>query len=311
MKRMLWAMVLTVACCCVVGNTWAASLTSIKVGYTNTASFMGLFIAKNEGIFARYGLDVEPVMVALNPTIPSALVGGSIQIGGVTPSVMLQAVDAGIDIVVVGGAAVNDIHNATGGVLARNGVRIVTAKDFEGKRVGVPGIGAYMHTLFRRWLVEQGANDKKVNFVEVPLAQGSDILRAGNVDAVLLSEPFYSRVISAKSGYLVARYLTQMPDNLFSMYYSSERSWALKNAAVLKAFRAALEEAKSFLNKDPVKSRAILSQTMKLPADVANTMVLPKLLVTVPPSDVRYWADTLLAQGMIRKNPDVNKLVIN
>jgi NitT/TauT family transport system substrate-binding protein len=288
-----------------------ASATRINVGYTNTASFLGLFVAKHEGMFSKRGLDVNPVLIALNPTVPSALVGGSIQIGGATPSVMLAAVDAGIDVVAVGGAAVNDIHHATGGVLARTGVAIATPKDFEGRRVGVPGIGAYMHVLFRRWLTERGADDKAVNFVEVPLAQGSDILKAGNVDAILVGEPFYSRVLAAKTGYLVARYLADMPDGLLSMYYASNRAWAEQNPKVLESFRQALEEAAQFVASNPDKARAIMGEAMKLPPDVVATMVLPTFEVRVPESDVRYWAETLLSQGLIRKLPDTHKLVVD
>jgi NitT/TauT family transport system substrate-binding protein len=290
----------------------AVDLTPLRIGYTNTVSFTGLFIAKDQGLFAKHGLDVNLVLLALNSTIPAALVGGSVQIGGTNAPVLLQAVGGGLDIVIVAGCAVNDIRNKDGaGVVARTGVPIKSAKDFEGKRVGVPGIGAYMHLLFRRWLVEHGANDKKVNFVEVPFAQASDILKSGNVDAILLGDPFYSRVIKAKTGYLVAPYLTEMPDGLFSIYYSATREWAKNNAPAIKAFRDALAEANVFLAHDPVKSRQILAKATRLPPDVVAAVMLPTLKLAVPESDVNFWGDTLLAQGILRARPDAAKLVIH
>jgi NitT/TauT family transport system substrate-binding protein len=303
-----WAGVFALAALC----AHAGELTPIRVGYTNTVSFTGLFIAKDQGLFAKRGLDVNLVLLALNSTIPAALVGGSVQIGGTNAPVLLQAVGGGLDIVIVAGCAVNDIRNKDGaGVVARTGVQIKTAKDFEGKRVGVPGIGAYMHLLFRRWLVEHGANDKKVNFVEVPFAQASDILKSGNVDAILLGDPFYSRVIKARTGYLVAPYLTEMPDGLFSIYYSATREWAKSNAPAIKAFRDALAEANVFLAHDPDKSRQILAKATRLPPDVVASVMLPTLKLTVPESDVNYWSDTLLAQGVLRARPDAAKLVIH
>jgi NitT/TauT family transport system substrate-binding protein len=288
----------------------AAELTPIRVGYTNTVSFTGLFIAKDQGLFAKHGLDVNLVLLALNSTIPAALVGGSVQIGGTNAPVLLQAVGGGLDIVIVAGCAVNDIRNKDGaGVVARTGVQIKSAKDFEGKRVGVPGIGAYMHLLFRRWLVEHGANDKKVNFVEVPFAQASDILKSGNVDAILLGDPFYSRVIKARTGYLVSPYLTEMPDGLFSIYYSATREWSKNNAPAIKAFRDALADANVFLLREPEKSRQILARATRLPPDVVASVMLPTLKLAVPESDVNYWIDTLLTQGILRTRPDAAKLV--
>ena len=289
----------------------ANSSPPINIGYTNTISFTGLFIAKDQGMFAKRGLDVNLVLISLNSTIPSALVGGSIEIGGTTPPVLLQAVQGGLDIVIIAGGAVNDVRNKDfGGVVARVGSTIKTAKDFEGKRVGVPGIGAYMHVLFRRWLVEHGADDKKVNFVEVPLAQGSDILKSGNVDAVLVGEPFYNRIIKAKTGYLVAAYFTEMPDGLFAIYFSSNREWAKRNSAQIKAFRDALAEASVFLAREPAISRQILGKATRLPPDVVASVALPTLKLSVPVSDVKYWSDTLFAQGIIRTRPDPAALVV-
>ena len=311
MKRLI-ALIAAAGLLAFAGAAAAQTPTKIKVGYTNTTGFAGLFVAKEEGMFAKRGLDVDLVLIALNSTIPSALQGDSIQIGGPTPSVLLQAVEGGLDIVTIAGCSVNDTSQKEGGgVVARTGVDIKGAKDFEGKRVGVPGLGAYMHVLFRRWLVDKGADDKKVNFVEVPFAQGSDILKAGNVDALLTGDPFYSRIVQSKTGYLVSPYLSEMPDNLFSIYFASTRSWADKNAPAVKAFREALVEANELLQKNPARVREIVGKTMKLPPDAVAAIALPKLKIDVPVSDVKYWIDTLADQGVTKTRPDAGKLVLS
>jgi NitT/TauT family transport system substrate-binding protein len=283
----------------------------VRVGYTNTASFAGLFIAKDQGMFAKHGVDVELMPLALNSIIPSALAGGSIEIGGSTPSVFLQAVDGGIDLVEVAGGAANDVRNKnSAGVLARTGADIRLPKDFEGKRVGVPGLGANLHILFVRWLTEKGVDLKKINFVEVPLAQASDILRTGNVDAVLATEPFFSRIVKAGTGHLVAPYLTEMPDGLFIIYYIAKRDWALHNSEALKAFRAALAEGAQFMDNNPAKSHEILARATHLPIDVVSTTVLPRLDLNVAVSDLDFWSSTLVTQGIIKHRADAAKLMI-
>jgi NitT/TauT family transport system substrate-binding protein len=314
MQRLLAIIWAAVSLCVGFGNVAARAQTPtrISVGYTNSVSFIGLFIAQDQGMFAKRGLDVTPVLIALNSTIPSALVGGSIQIGGTTPPVLLQAVEGGLDVVVIAGGAVNDVRNTDGaGVVARIGTGIKSPRDFEGRRVGVPGLGAYMHVMFRRWLTEHGADYKKVNFVEVPLAQAGDILKSGNVDAVLVGEPFYSRIVRARTGYLVAPYFVEMPDSLFAIYYSSNTDWAKRNPAAIKAFREALAEASAYLAAKPALSRQILGRATRLPPDVVESVVLPTLKLTVPPSDLRWWAETLQSQGMIKAMPNTDRLVIN
>jgi NitT/TauT family transport system substrate-binding protein len=284
------------------------SATTIHIGYTNVSGYTGMFIAKDQGMFSKRGLDVEPVLIALNSTMPAALVGGSLQIAGPTPPVFLQAVEGSLDIVIIAGCSVNDTSQSGQGVVARPGVVIKTAKDFEGKRVGVPGIGSYMHVMFRRWLTDKGVDDTKVSFVEVPFAQGGDVLRSGNIDAMLTTDPYYSRILRANTGYLVAHYLMEMPDGLFSVFYASNRQWAEKNAVAIKAFREALEEANVFLAKYPEKAREILAEALKLPKDAS--IVIPKLKVAVQPSDVKYWIDTLAMQGITKTHPNPATLLV-
>ena len=290
----------------------AAAPVRVNVGYTNTISCAGLFIAADQGFFARRGLAVNLVLIALNSTIPAALVGGSVQIGAATPPVLLQAVDGGLDLVAVAGGAVNDVHSKGGPiVVARPGVPIKSAADFVGRRVGVPGIGANMHVLFRRWLALHGVDDRKVNFVEVPMAQAGDILRSGNVDAVLTNDPWSQRILRSGTGVMVAPYYTEMPDGLFAIYYASMRDWAAGNPATIKAFRDALQEAAEFLSREPEKARQIVGKITRLPPDAVASMALPTLRVTVPGGDLKYWADIMRAQGSIRSRPDSARLVIN
>ena len=124
---------------------WCAGIAvaqPIQVGYTASADFFPLFIAREEGFFAKRGLDVEPVLLTLNSVIPQALMANSLQIGGATPSVFLQAVDGGIDLVAIAGDTVTGptVKKNTG-VLARPEVAIRRPQDFIGRTVGVPGSG--------------------------------------------------------------------------------------------------------------------------------------------------------------------------
>jgi NitT/TauT family transport system substrate-binding protein len=288
----------------------AQTLTTLRVGYSNVSGFAGLFIAKDQGMFARHGILVDPVLIALNSTMPAALVGGSLQIAGPTPPVFVQAVEGGLDLVVIAGCSVNDTTQPGQGVIARPGVIIKTAKDFEGKRVGVPGLGSYMHVMFRRWLTDKGADDKKVNFVEIPFAQGGDVLRAGNVDAIISTDPYYSRVLDAKQGTLVVRYLMEMPDGVFSIFYAANRDWATHNPTLIKGFRESLDEANAYLAKEPVKSRDILARAMRLPPDAMASIVIPKLKTVLRPADLTYWIDALAAQGITKGHPNAANLIL-
>ena len=160
---------------------FAQSNTKIVFGYTAVTDFASVFVAAENGYFKKRGLDVELKFIPINSTIPAAVQADSLQIGGPTPSVYLQSVDGGLDHVVVAGAGVTSKTITGFGLVAKAGSGIRTAKDCVGKKIGVPGLGAFLHVTFRGWLKTQGVDFKTVNFVEASFPQHGDLLRGGSV----------------------------------------------------------------------------------------------------------------------------------
>lgn len=175
----------------------AQAQTKITVGYVPIPDLMPLYIAKEQGFFDKRGLDVTLQTIPINPNIPPALQSDSIQIGTVTPSVLMQAADSGLALKVVAGGSVLTADGKTPSILVRKGVEIKSPQDFVGKRVGVAGFGATLHVLFRKWLSDKGVDAKKVNFVEVALPQTLDVMRGGSIDATVPAEPFGTRIVQA------------------------------------------------------------------------------------------------------------------
>ena len=152
----------------------ALAQTKITIGCTATSDCASAMVAVDQGLFAKHGLDARMILIGINSNIPAAILSDSIQIGGPTESVFLQAVDGGLDLVAVDGASRMDpISNQAIAAFARNGTNLKEPKDFVGKKVGAPGIGAFLQVLFVKWLVEKGVDPKSVNFVEVTLDRKS------------------------------------------------------------------------------------------------------------------------------------------
>src|SRR5271167_2547648 len=94
----------------------------LKVACTATSDCASAMVARDEGIFAKHGLDVDMTLIGINTNIPPAIVSDSIQIGGPTEPVFLQAVDGGLDLVAIAGASAMDpVGNSGIAVMTRNG----------------------------------------------------------------------------------------------------------------------------------------------------------------------------------------------
>jgi NitT/TauT family transport system substrate-binding protein len=283
----------------------------LQIGCTATSDCASAMVAVDEGIFKKNGLDAEMILIAINSNIPAALVSNSIQIGGPTATTFLQAADGGLDIVAIEGASVmNPSSNSSLGAFVRNGVDIKEPKDFVGKKVGAPGIGAFLQVLFIKWLIEKGVDPKSVNFVEVTFPTMADIIKSGGVDAVLTAEPFITRMTNAGLGTVAARYGADLARTEPIIFYAASRDWADKNPEIVKKFRASIVESAAIVNSDRDKASAAISKFTKQPIELVKATPPNKSEPALKASELSWWIDIMASQKMLQSKLDLNKLIL-
>lgn len=290
---------------------WAKGTVKIAYGYTAVVDFATVFIAVEQGHFRQRGLEVEPKFIPLNSTIPAALQADSLQVGGPTPSVFLQAVDGGLDLMVVAGAGVTSKSSTGVGFVARAGSGIRTAADCVGRKIGVPGLGAFLHVSFRGWLKSEGVDPKKVQFIEAAFPQHVDLLRGGSLDGVVTADPFMARATETGVGYVASYYATFMPEGQPLIVHAARRDWLERHPAAGHAFREAVKEAAAFLQqpRNDAAVRTAIGKYIKLPPPVlAKAQIAPPGPV-VTPAQLSYWVGLMKDQEMLKGTPDVNRLI--
>jgi NitT/TauT family transport system substrate-binding protein len=289
-----------------------AQSTKVLFGYTAVTDFTSVFVAAEEGFFKKRNLDVELKFIPLNSTIPSAIQSDSLQIGGPTPSVYLQSVDGGLDHVVVAGGGITSKSVTGFGLVAKAGSGIKTAQDCVGKKVGVPGLGAFLHVTFRAWLKQNGVDYRKVNFIEASFPQHGDMLRGGSIDAVVTADPFMSRIVDSGAGYVASYYSTFLPEGNHTIIYTAKREWVKSNAASVKAFREAVIEGASFMQnpKNNDKVRAAIGKYIKLPPEVLAKMQISPPGPVVSEKQLNYWIALMKDQEMLKGTPNVAQLLV-
>ena len=289
----------------------AQAQTRIQIGCTATSDCASAMIAVDEGIFRKHGLDVEMVLIGINSNIPAAIISGSIQIGGPTSTTFLQAADGGLDLVAVSGASVmNRVSNQAIAAFVRNGVSITEPKDFVGKKVGAPGLGAFLHVLFVKWLVEKGVDPKAVNFVEVTFPTMADIIKSGGVDAVLTAEPFVTRMTNAAIGTVGVRYAAELARTEPIIFYAAARDWAETNPDTVKKFRDAIAEAAPIVNSDRDKASASIAKFTKQPLELVKANPPNQSEPGLKAEQLAWWIEVMSSQKMLQSKLDLTKLIL-
>ena len=289
----------------------AADPIKIKIACTATSDCASAMIATYDGIFAKHGLDADMTLIGINTNIPPAIASNSIQIGGPTSTVFLQAVDGGLDLVAISGASAMDQAEANLiAVVQKPGLTMTKPADFVGKKIGVPGIGAFLHVLFRKWLSEGGVDPTKVNYVEVTFPNQSDALKSGALDAVVSVEPFVSRIVGVGAGSVAARYAADLKRTDPIIAYAASRAWAEKNPEAVKAFRAAIEESAKIVNADHAKAAEAQARFTHMNIDLVKKNPPSLSKPDLKADDFSWWLEVMKQQGMLQGEVDKAKLVL-
>jgi NitT/TauT family transport system substrate-binding protein len=295
----------------IAGGDGARAQHRIKIGCTATTDCSSAMVAADQGLFRKHGVEAEMILIGINSNIPAALLSNSIQVGGPTASVFLQAADGGLPLVAVSGAStMSPGTNPAVAAVVRNGLTLSKPADFVGRKVGAPGLGAYLHVLFVKWLMDNGVDPTKVNFVEVTFPTMPDILRSGAVDAVLAGEPTVSRMIANGVGTIGARYVAELARTDPIILYAASGDWAGRNPQAVAAFRAAIREAAPVVNADDAKAtQSIAAFTKQDPALVRSA---PRAVSepALAPKDLAWWVEVMKQQKLLQGTPKLEALVL-
>jgi NitT/TauT family transport system substrate-binding protein len=147
-------------------NTASSSPTAeppvkVTVSYDGTPNDMPLFIARDQGIFAKHGVDATLVPIA-GPTSVAAVLSGQVQVGHSGGSEVIGAAIQG------GDAKIVAVQSPVFPFLFMVQPSIKTPADLKGKKVGVSTPGGAADTALRIVLPKLGLQpDKDVTFISM------------------------------------------------------------------------------------------------------------------------------------------------
>jgi len=283
---------------CLFGAT-TAHAEKIILGYTGVNEYMAAFVAEDQGMFARHGLDVQLQLMPNGGVIPGGLISGSLQVGGITIPLLLQAAAGGLDLGIVANGSVTEKTNPDGSVVARTGSNIHAPGDFIGKRVAVSAVKSLYHVMFRQYLQDEGVNPDSINFVEIPFSQMADVLKAGQVDAATTTEPFIGRLKAAGIAYEVVPFTAHFPNGTVSNLYAAEKGWAAAHPKDVAGLRAALSEAVAYIPDHRAECEAAEAHWLKLSPETVKALPFSNYTVDISPAQINAWNKMALTQHLI------------
>ena len=187
---MLIAVVSTVG---VPGSPLSAQ-TKITIGYAAVSPrTTPLYIAQEQGMFAKYGLDAKIVLFRGAPTLVASLVSGEMEVGYTGGTSVVGAAGQGNYLRILSSISSSLTHT----IIAHPGIKRV--EELRGKRFGIQNMGSstWMHTMLA--LEHVGLEPKRDNINILSIGDSvliGQALEAGRVDAAVLDGALVRRLRS-------------------------------------------------------------------------------------------------------------------
>ena len=288
----------------------------IKSSYGNvTPANLAPFMAKELGLFEKYGLDVELTLIDGGTPSAAALVAGQTQIGNFGGTEAMSGVIGGSDMVVVA----LFVPVTPWQLLAKSDYK--SPADLKGKVIGVASQGGSAYVAALTALGKLGLDPQKDVNIQ---AFGS----VANLTAAMIGGAAYAGPgHPPDTAKLLANGFKPIVDLAAEKILATDnctivlRSWAEKNPKAVQAYVDAEIEAIAIAKKDKTKTIPILGKLLKLdPAkaddaaalsqtyDFYVTQIFP-LYPHATPAPFNFTKDTLVQTNAKAKDLDVTKVI--
>lgn len=282
---------------------------TLRVASNSNATALPFWVAQDQGIFEKHGLDVEYKKIENVATLPQAL-GNSFDIVLSTPTLAISSTAQGIPMVEVAGSSVDSDANPASFLMVRKDSGITNVNQLGGKTLGVLNETGTLHIATLYWLKKAGVDPKTVKVVQVDGPSQADQLRSGRIDAVETVTPFSGQIESIGGVNLGTPYRS-MANEITPIYWASRKDWAAANDDKIKRFRAALDEAQQYIAANDGQARKVLQEQLGYSDAVVSSLKLPTFDTAVRGQDVALWLDAMRTATGFSGNVDPAGLVHN
>jgi len=248
-----------------------------------------MYVAEQEGLFAKHDISIEFIPVASAPERDQILQAGQ---ADATVNEILSDMffnKSGIQMQVVRYAHMASPNAGHFFILASAKSGILTVEGLKGVEIGISE-GTIIEYVTDRLLQAQGFSSDEIKTLAVPkMPDRMALLSSGELMAGMLPDPLAA--LSVQQGAVIILDDTQHP-SFGASVISFSKKFIDQNPTSVKGFLAAIEEATTMVNLDPEKYANLLSEKQLVPDPLLGTYVVPPFPTAGITSETE-WIDAL------------------
>ncbi|WP_170231365.1 ABC transporter substrate-binding protein [Pseudonocardia kunmingensis] len=273
------------------GGGGGAEAGTLRVASNSNLTALPFWVAQEQGLFEKHGLQIEYTKIENVATLPQAL-GTSFDIVLSTPTLAISSTAQGIPMVEVAGSSVDTEANPSNFLMVAKDSGITDVTQLPGKTIGVLNETGTLHVATLYWLQKSGVDPKSVKIVQVDGPSQADQLRSGRVDAVETVTPFSGQIESVGGVSLGTPYRS-MALEISPIYWASREDWADGHDADIDKFVAALDEAQQYIAANDGAARDVLQDQTGYSDEIVASIPFPTYNTDVRQQDVALWLEAM------------------
>src|SRR6266576_154238 len=257
MKHRFWqigAAVLSVF----LSSSIALAQNPVRINWTAvTGAQSGMFMAQQEKLFKKYGLDVELLHIPSSSRGIQAILAGEIAFSFMDGSNEAQANLKGANLALVAGATNRMVFS----LMSKPEIKRIA--DLKGKKIGITRVGSSTHTSALYALGSAGL--KPSDYQILPLMEVPNIftaLAAGQIDAGVMSPPTNAR--AKKSGFVELMNVAKEGPEFVSVAVGTSRTYIKANEDIVRRVVRAYGEGVQIFKTNKAAALKMIQNQLKV-----------------------------------------------
>ena len=284
------------------------ALVPVRIGAMPIESAGEAFYGSELGFFKKAGLDPDIRSMFNAGALVSAALSGAIEFVPTNCVTMAQAYAKGLPLYFIAPGAIYSDKEPTTELAVATDSPYQTAKDLNGKKIGVLTLGGFLQVAMQNWLDQNGGDSRSVTFFELPTSEIVAALTAKRIDAGGLPEPYRSMAAKKTEVRLIGAPYSSVGKTLMLSAWVASKPWVDANAATVRKFIAAIRDSAAWANANHVASAAILAKNTRIPQNVIESMRRDLFATKTDAATLQPIIDVCAKYGLIRRRFNASDL---
>ena len=266
-------------CGCVAGTSAVggaqAAPVHVRVGTTLADDIQSVLYAQRSGAYRRAGIDVEMIAAVNGAAITAAVLSGAFDVGKSSLVALMSAHLHGLPVTILAPAAVYDARAPFSQLAVAVDSPAKTAKDLNGKLIGVPSLNDLNTVAISAWMDANGGDSTTVKFVELPNSAAAIAVAEHRVEAAGLTHPWLADGLETGKVRVLGDDYSAIGNGFYISVWFTTTDYAAKNPDVVKAFTRITLETALFTNGHHADTAAMVAEMTKIP--LATVQKMPRV----------------------------------